>query len=128
MMPEAPDFLSAEARQEWDHKCEMLFKAGIVTLTDRAILAAYCQSYGRWRSAEEVLAAMARDDQTGMAGLTVRNASTGKTIENPMISIANKAMADCVKAAGELGMTPSARSRIHAGPPHDPSDPAMKYI
>jgi P27 family predicted phage terminase small subunit len=127
MMPEAPDFLSAEARQEWDHKCEMLFKAGIVALTDRAVLAAYAQSYGRWRQAEEVLARMAKEDETDRAGLLVRNTATGKTVENLMISIADRAMADCVKFAGELGLTPSSRTRISADPPHG-FDPAEKYL
>ena len=70
---------------------------------------------------------MARDDQTGMGGLTVRNASTGKTIENPMISIADRAMADCVKFAGELGLTPSSRTRISADPPRG-FDPAERYL
>jgi P27 family predicted phage terminase small subunit len=127
-MPTPPDFLSVEALAEWHDKCPLLFASGLVTVTNRAVFAAYCMCFARWKSAEEALAEMARDDQTGMGGLTVRNASTGKTIENPMISIANRAMADCVKFAAELGMTPSSRSRVHhADLPRD-DDPAGKYL
>ena len=41
-MPTPPDFLSAEALAEWHDKCPLLFAAGLVTVTNRAVLAAYC--------------------------------------------------------------------------------------
>lgn len=52
---EMPDFLNAEAKEEWRRTFELLFNAGIVTDADRAALAAYCQSYGIWVQAEREL-------------------------------------------------------------------------
>ena len=41
-MPTPPAFLNAEALAEWHDKFPVLFAAGLVTLTDRAVFAAYC--------------------------------------------------------------------------------------
>ena len=103
-----------------------MHRLGLLTALDAAIFAAYCQSYGRWRQAEEVLARMAKEDETDRAGLLVRNTATGKTVENLMISIANRAMSDTVRYAGEIGLTPTSRTRSADLP--DPSDPAMRYL
>jgi P27 family predicted phage terminase small subunit len=125
-MPTPPDFLSAEALAEWHDKCPLLFRSGVVTQTNRALLAAYAQSYGRWRQAEEVLARMAKEDETDRAGLLVRNTASGKTVENLMIGIAAKAMSDTVRYAGELGLSPRSRGYPELPPPDD--DPATKYL
>jgi P27 family predicted phage terminase small subunit len=47
-------------------------------------------------------------------GLVVKTKS-GNIIQNPLVGVANKAMADVVRYAAEFGMTPSARSRIEVG-------------
>jgi P27 family predicted phage terminase small subunit len=38
----------------------------------------------------------------------------GNKIQNPLVGIARRAQADMVRYASEFGMTPSARSRVHA--------------
>jgi len=45
--------------------------------------------------------------------------SNGNAIQNPLVGIANKAMADMVHFAIEFGMTPAARSRVVATPPDE---------
>jgi P27 family predicted phage terminase small subunit len=123
--PDAPDFLTSEARQEWDEQCETLFRIGLLTRIDKAALAAYCQAYGRWRRAEEVLAKMANHDET-TKGFMIRTIA-GNTIQNPLVGSANKAMSDMMRYAVELGLTPSSRSRINAEPTTS-DDPAHKYL
>ena len=108
------------------HKCEMLFKAGIVTLTDRAVLAAYCQSYGRWQRAEKVLAELTLDATDEKTDGFLIQAGNGKLVSHPLADIARAAMADAVKYASELGLTP--RSRGHPEPPPSEDDPATKYL
>jgi P27 family predicted phage terminase small subunit len=107
--PEPPSFLSEFARVEWARICCLLRRAGLMTAADRAALAAYCQAYGRWKQAETELASMT---------LTVEY-KNGAQIQNPLVAIANKAMADVVRFASEFGMTPSARSRVQADPQAD---------
>lgn len=121
--PAPPPELSDDARAEWDRVVEELFRLGIVTNLDRGILAAYCQSHGRWMQAERTLAKMAKmDDSTGALMIKTQG---GNTIQNPIVGIANKAMADMARYAAELGLTPSSRGRVQARPPDD--DPGNKY-
>lgn len=106
LRPMPPEHLSDEAKVEWGRVIDELFAIGLVTKLDRAALAAYCQAYGRWAQAEKALAA---------ADLVVET-SNGNAVQNVLVGIANKAMADMVRYAAEFGMTPSARSRIEATP------------
>ena len=108
--PDAPDHLTDAARGEWARVVVQLVALGILTDLDRGALAAYCQAYGRWRSAETALARMAEKDAT-TDGLIIRTKS-GNIIQNPMVGVANKAMADMVRYAAEFGLTPSARTRV----------------
>jgi P27 family predicted phage terminase small subunit len=126
-VPAPPAELSDEAKTEWRRVARGLHRIGLLTGVDRAALAAYCQAWGRWRQAEHALAEMAMRDPLTRA-LMVRT-KDGNLIQNPLVGIANKAMADMVRYAAEFGMTPSARSRIGAAPnPNDKEDPAESYF
>ena len=46
--PTRPDFLNGHAKFEWNRIVGTLFRAGLMTELDRRVLAAYCQSFGRW--------------------------------------------------------------------------------
>lgn len=109
-LPEAPAFLTADARKEWDHVASQLHRMGLLTEIDVASLAAYCQAYGRWLTAERAIAAMAERDQ--LTGALMIKTTKGNAIQNPLIGTSNKAASDMVKYAAEFGLTPSARARI----------------
>ncbi|SFD42707.1 phage terminase small subunit P27 family [Roseivivax sediminis] len=123
--PEAPEHLSDAARQEWGRVLDAIGQLGIVTELDRAALAAYCQAYGRWVSAEAALSRMAERD-AATDGLIIRT-KAGNAIQNPLVGAANKAMADLVRYAAEFGLTPSARSRVSAAALDDPDDPFAEF-
>ena len=110
-VPAAPRHLSKDALKEWQRVCSDLVALGILTNLDRAALAAYCQSYGRWVQAERALAKI-----EGKADSLTVETQSGNTIQSPLVGIANKAMADMVRYSAEFGMTPSARTRVHAEP------------
>ena len=55
-----PEHLSPAAQAEWRRLAQSLQQDGLLTQVDRAALAAYCQSYGRWVEAEQKLAGDAR--------------------------------------------------------------------
>jgi len=125
-IPAPPVHLTADAVEEWNRVAADLFNLGILSEIDRAALAAYAQSYGRWVQAERAIAKMAEKDQlTG--GLMIKT-SNGNAIQNPLVGTANKAAADMMRYAAEFGMTPSARSRIAAAPPEDGGDPADRFF
>lgn len=118
-LPYPPDFLSEEAIREWNRVSTRLYDAGLLTHVDSTALAAYCQAFGRWERAERQL----RED-----GKLVVTTQHNNQIPNPLLGIANRAMHDCMRYAAELGMTPSARSRVTARPPEGDEDPAAKYL
>jgi P27 family predicted phage terminase small subunit len=124
-LPTPPTFLSAEAKVEWRRVAGELFRLGLLTGIDRAPLAAYCQSYGRWKVAERCIAEMAARDEV-VAGLLVKT-KKGDAVQNPLIWTANRAMADAVRYAAEFGMTPSARTRLSGTPATGNGNPFAEF-
>ena len=108
--------MGSAALEEWDRLASVLHDMGVVTLVDRAALAAYCQCYGRWVEAEEKLAA------TPMLLKT----ATGYVQQSPWLSIANKQLELMGRYMAELGLTPASRSRITIANPGDPREPIDK--
>ena len=97
-----PAHLSDAAKREWHRLKRRLTPAGLLTALDANVLALYCQAYGRWIEAEEQLARF---------GPVVKT-KNGNLVQNPYLAVANRAMDQMLVYARELGMTPSARSRI----------------
>ncbi len=112
-MPECPDHLNEAARNEWHRLAPVLHDMGVLAVTDRAALAAYCQAYGRWVEAEERLT---------QTPLLIRTPS-GYVQQSPWLSLANKQMELMGRFMAELGLTPASRSRVvalrDAGPEPD---------
>ncbi len=105
--PDCPEHLSAEAAEEWHRITDEMVKARTIATIDRAALAAYCQAWARWVEAETQIS------QTGGA---VVKSPNGHPMQNPWLSIANKAIEQLHKLSAEFGFTPSSRSRVNAFP------------
>jgi P27 family predicted phage terminase small subunit len=101
-LPKCPSFLDKEAKKEWRRMIHELKDTGILTSIDGAILARYADNYSKWKTAEQQLQKMpmVRFNPTGFAEI------------NPYFRIANKAKEMMIKDLVEMGMTPSARSRV----------------
>lgn len=120
-LPECPGHLSNAAREEWERIAETLHRMGLLSEIDRAALAAYCAAWGRWVEAEENLARTPALIKT----------PSGHVRQSPWIGIANRQLEIMAKFMAELGLTPSARSRVTAGAPAVPppaSNTASKYF
>lgn len=111
-MPMPPEHLSDDAKVEWGRVSSMLYALRLLSDADVAALGAYCQYFAQWKQAVVSLNAAAKDDPV-YRGLVIFT-SNGNAIQNPLLGIANKSAADMVRVAGEFGMTPAARARIHA--------------
>ena len=107
--PDCPDHLHDEARAEWDRMIPRLLRFRLVSELDTAALALYCQAFGRWQCAEKAIAKEA--EESGGDGLIIK-APSGYPIQNPYLSIANRAMEDCHKYIQAFGLSPSARTRV----------------
>lgn len=101
-MPRCPTFLSDTARAEWRRLASQLHEAGILKNVDRAALAAFCDSYGRFA---DLTAALVNEPLTFTT-------QTGYQSPNPKVKMAATAKSDMLKWASQLGLTPSARGRI----------------
>lgn len=101
-IPDCPAHLSDEARAEWHRLVETLVSMGVITVVDRAVLAAYCQAYGRWVEAEEKLKE---------TPLLIKTPS-GYVQQSPWLGIANRQMELMGRYMAEIGLTPASRSRI----------------
>ena len=105
-MPECPDWLLPEAKAEWERLCEKLSDMGVLTEIDMAAFAAYCQSFARWKEAQEHI------DEEGSTFATDK----GYQQQTTWVGIANTNQKLMLQAAAsEFGLTPSSRSRIVAG-------------
>ncbi|MGR9434782.1 phage terminase small subunit P27 family [Rhizobium leguminosarum] len=96
-IPKTPSYLNKEAKAEWRRVAPILaLERKVLTDADLATLETYCVHYGALRMAEREIAAN---------GLI----SDGK--RNPAYGILKESSLLLVRCAGELGLTPSARSR-----------------
>lgn len=103
-MPDCPAWLLPEAKTEWIRLSEKLNQMGVLTEIDRSVFAAYCQSYARWKEAQEHI---------NSEGATYET-ENGMQRPNPWVAICNTEQRLMMQAASEFGLTPSARSRIMA--------------
>lgn len=117
-IPALPDHLSAAAKVEWRRISKQLAEIGLLSEIDRAALAAYCQSWGRWVDAEHELAKHG----------TLVKSPNGYPMPSPYLSIANKAMRQMHSLLAEFGMTPSARTRLQGSGPARDEDPAEAFL
>lgn len=86
--PVCPEWLTGLAKAEWDR----LVVDGVVAITGHnlTIMAGYCQSYARWRQAEEAIEAGGSESDRGDV--------------SPHVAISNRYFDRMVKAALQLGI------------------------
>lgn len=116
--PTCPQILQGESRKEWRRATRELRALGLLARIDRAALAAYCRTWGRWVEAEEKIAA------TG----EIVKAPSGYPIQNPYLSISNRALENMHRFLTEFGMTPSSRSRLRVGSREPTRDPMEELL
>lgn len=106
-MPTCPRHLSSPAKTEWKRIAKTLHTMEVLTMVDRAALAAYCQAWGRWVEAERKLAETPHLIKT----------PSGYIQQSPWLGIANRQTELMGRFMAELGITPAARSRVEVSVP-----------
>jgi len=110
-IPDAPQFLWAEAKLEWDRVAPELEKYGLVSELDRGLLAMLCQEWARYCWAEEKVTAKNKDDPLGEAGL-IDTAPSGYRMPSVYAQISRRSMETYEKLCTHFGLSPSSRSRV----------------
>jgi P27 family predicted phage terminase small subunit len=101
-LPTCPAHLGPSAKAEWKRLARDLNRIGLLSMVDRAALAVYCQSWGRWVEAERKL------QETP----PLLKTPAGYVQISPWLTIANKERELMARYMAELGLTPSARTRL----------------
>lgn len=105
--PKCPSWLNREAKREWRRIAPELERLGLLTIVDGTALAGYCQSYARWREAEEFL------EKHGTIFVIKDDEGKPKYMQQvPQVSIAQKSLQAVKSFCAEFGLTPSSRSRM----------------
>ncbi|RXF66960.1 phage terminase small subunit P27 family [Hansschlegelia zhihuaiae] len=104
--PTCPAHLLPTAKAEWKRLVRELVDLGMLSALDRAVMAAYCQTYGRWVEAERRLA-----ETPALIKLP-----SGYVQQNPWLAVANKQLELMHRLMTEMGLTPVARSRVNVKP------------
>lgn len=112
-----PTWLNPLAVEEWKRLAPVLHRLGLLTEIDGQALAGYCQTWARWREAEEKIREF---------GMVIKGRG-GFPIISPFVAVANRAMNQMKAFLIEFGMTPSARSRVNKNGDEPTDDPFAEF-
>ena len=121
-VPPCPGNLSPVAQEEWKRLVAETLTLGVLTVADRGILEAAAVAYATWHEAREDVArnGLILSETRLVAGGTY--GKPGKKIKmlvrktNPAAGLITASWRQYVSALTELGLTPSARTRVAAAP------------
>lgn len=110
-----PAYLGRGAKAEWRRIIPILDEMGILSKADRSVIAAYCQAWQRYQEFERLI------DEHGVTFVTEK----GYIAQRPEVAMSAKQQTLLKQFAGELGLSPSSRSRVEVpekAPPKDPTE------
>ncbi|ULQ45859.1 P27 family phage terminase small subunit [Flagellatimonas centrodinii] len=110
--PECPEYLSDDARAEWDVIVPDLVAARLVSKVDRMAVAGYCEAVSLWKRSLLKIQQLADEDPDGQ-GLVVKGPN-GFAMFSQWLNIRNRAYGDMMKAIASLGLSPADRARVKA--------------
>ena len=105
--PVCPKWLSPYAKSAWKQLVPQLEAMGILTRVDGHALAVLCQTWARWRKAEEFIEEHGETYRVKDADGRVKYLK-----KFPQVSTAESCARTLNRYLAEFGLTPSARSRI----------------
>lgn len=107
-----PEHLDEVARKEWERIAPELRANGLLTHADRALLAAYCQSYSSWVQLSKEL------EEHGRTIVT----PNGLVQTSPLVTQCRQEREAMAKFASHFGFSPATRTRIEAPKPANKDD------
>lgn len=102
-LSEPPPWMSEAQRESWKYAIDNA-PSGLLKFLDRSVLAV-------WVVAEVLHADAAQ--KVAKYGSVVKSPKQGIWMQSPYLPVQNKQALIMMKAASEMGFTPSARSRVH---------------
>jgi P27 family predicted phage terminase small subunit len=115
-VPDCPLWLKGAAKKEWDRVVPQLSELGVLTGLDGGQLERYCDAYGSWLEARA---------DVKKRGATIKGPFG--PANNPNVKRAFDERKEADRLAQELGLSPSARSRVKV-PEKEAVDPAEAFL
>ena len=111
--PRPPTWLSREAAAEWKRVAPGLERLDLLKEEDRAVLAAYCETWSQFVTAARVVS---REGITSIVTtISASGAETTRTVPNPAVAIARSAGRELRAFAAQFGLTPSSEQALARG-------------
>ena len=106
-VPRCPSWLDEEAKECWKRLVPELKRMGVLSCVDADALAAYCDSWSRWKRAVLFL------QKNGDVYTVKDGAGKVKYIQQlPQVAIARNLLIALNRYQQEFGLTPASRSRL----------------
>jgi len=117
--PTIPEMVEQDpaAKARWLWVCEQLRSMNLLHVTDQGLIAGYCLDYSMMLSLWEAIKGGRVSDMTERGGITTK----------PEANQFHKFADRCLRREAELGLTPSARTRLRA-PQKDEEDPFQEWL
>jgi len=107
-----PDWLQGDGLAKWNELVPILQAVRVLTQADTGPLARYCDSWAWWRRCRETIQ---REGDTFVARDEAGNVKWSQ--QRPEVGICSKLAQQLHRLEVEFGLTPSARSNLHAPSP-----------
>lgn len=98
----APEWIEGHAREMWERVAPDLCRQGVLSMGDLHNLEAFCDAYGRWREARQIL----KEE-----GMTVASMD-GSPKKSPYVTIVNECLRNMATFGAMLGLDPGSRQRL----------------
>ena len=116
-IPKPPQWIQprSSARNVWNTFAKELDAMGVLTVADRAALAALVSAYVDWREASDALL------EHGLTYERISDRGGSSIVARPEVAIRNDAWKRYKSMLLEFGLTPSARTRVSVNPRQEKS-------
>jgi P27 family predicted phage terminase small subunit len=121
--PRLPADLGPAARTVWRRVLREVGPTGMITGADTDVLRAYCEAVARSETAARLL-----DGSGPLVRASGTGARRGELVKNPLHQVVRDNAVLVRALARELGLTPSARSGLHAEGERDAGDAVDRWL
>ncbi|MFI5685893.1 phage terminase small subunit P27 family [Streptomyces sp. NPDC051636] len=111
--PKPPTWLSREAAAEWRRVAPGLQRLDLLKEEDRAVLAAYCETWSQFVEATRTVTK--EGITTQVVTVSASGSETTRTVPHPAVTIARSAGRELRAFAAQFGLTPSSEQALARG-------------
>jgi P27 family predicted phage terminase small subunit len=116
--PDCPEWLSQDARAEWERLEPVIVERGLLGRVDRSAFAIYCQLVGIWKLTSEVM----NSQELITAGCE------GQPKLNPLARYQAEVMDRIRQFSEQFGFTPASRNKIDASAENEEASELDKFL